>query len=94
MQNQILPKMVSDADIQRKLAWVLHQGDDVAPIPGTTKIKNLDSNIESLKVELTKEDLKEISDVFPIHEVAEASIPDGLKQFTWQSGNTPPKKSA
>ncbi|KAL4302095.1 hypothetical protein GQ457_10G013800 [Hibiscus cannabinus] len=78
---------------QLALAWVLHQGDDVAPIPGTTKIKNLDSNIESLKVKLTKEDLKEISDVFPIHEVAGASIPDGLKQFTWQTGNTPPKKS-
>ncbi|MBA0797010.1 hypothetical protein Gohar_007735 [Gossypium harknessii] len=78
---------------QLALAWVLHQGDDVSPIPGTTKIKNLDSNIESVKVKLTKEDLKEISDAIPIHEVAGGTYPDGLKQFTWKYGNTPPKKS-
>ncbi|TYH07665.1 hypothetical protein ES288_A08G251900v1 [Gossypium darwinii] len=79
---------------QLALSWVLHQGDDVAPIPGTTKIKNLDSNIESVKVKLTKEDLKEISDVIPIHEVAGGSYPDALKKFSWKYGNTPPKKSA
>nr|KJB26541.1 hypothetical protein B456_004G246400 [Gossypium raimondii] len=78
---------------QLALSWVLHQGDDVAPIPGTTKIKNLDSNIESVKVKLTKEDLKEISDVIPIHEVAGGSYPDALKKFSWRYGNTPPKKS-
>ncbi|MBA0584697.1 hypothetical protein Gorai_015496, partial [Gossypium raimondii] len=59
----------------------------------TTKIKNLDSNIESVKVKLTKEDLKEISDVIPIHEVAGGSYPDALKKFSWRYGNTPPKKS-
>ncbi|XP_017626558.1 probable aldo-keto reductase 1 isoform X1 [Gossypium arboreum] len=79
---------------QLALAWVLHQGDDVSPIPGTTKIKNLDSNIESVKVKLTKEDLKEISDAIPIQEVAGGTYPDDLKQFTWKYGNTPPKKSA
>eukprot|EP01114_Cavostelium_apophysatum_P009817 TRINITY_DN230_c0_g1_i1.p1 TRINITY_DN230_c0_g1~~TRINITY_DN230_c0_g1_i1.p1 ORF type:complete len:346 (+),score=74.31 TRINITY_DN230_c0_g1_i1:56-1039(+) len=42
------------------LAWVLAQGDDIIPIPGTTSIKNLDSNIASLKVKLDKEDLAEI----------------------------------
>ncbi|OAY76636.1 Perakine reductase, partial [Ananas comosus] len=47
---------------QLALAWVLHQGDDVVPIPGTTKIRNLDSNIGSLKVKLTEEDVKEICD--------------------------------
>ncbi|MBA0764169.1 hypothetical protein Gotri_013537 [Gossypium trilobum] len=62
-------------------------------LTGTTKIKNLDSNIESVKVKLTKEDLKEISDAIPIHEVAGGTYPDGLKQFTWKYGNTPPKKS-
>uniref|UniRef100_A0ACD5ZQP9 Uncharacterized protein n=1 Tax=Avena sativa TaxID=4498 RepID=A0ACD5ZQP9_AVESA len=38
---------------QLALAWVLHQGDDVVPIPGTTKIKNLESNIDSLKILFT-----------------------------------------
>ncbi|KAK9291601.1 hypothetical protein L1049_019550 [Liquidambar formosana] len=33
---------------QLALAWVLHQGNDVVPIPGATKIKNLDDNIGSI----------------------------------------------
>ncbi|TYI57614.1 hypothetical protein E1A91_D11G294400v1 [Gossypium mustelinum] len=78
---------------QLALAWVLHQGDDVAPIPGTTKIKNLDSNIDSVKVKLTAEDLKEISDVVPINEVAGDVLPDRFSQLHWKFGNTPPKGS-
>ncbi|KAL4642266.1 hypothetical protein ACB092_02G002900 [Castanea dentata] len=39
---------------QLALAWLLHQGDDVIPIPGTTKVKNLDNNIGSLEVKLTR----------------------------------------
>ncbi|MFQ6653198.1 hypothetical protein Gotur_024722 [Gossypium turneri] len=78
---------------QLALAWVLHQGDDVAPIPGTTKIKNLDSNSDSLKVKLTEEDLKEISNAVPINEVAGDFLPDNLSQFHWKFGNTPPKGS-
>ncbi|OMO96295.1 Aldo/keto reductase [Corchorus olitorius] len=78
---------------QLALAWVLHQGDDVVPIPGTTKIKNLDSNIGSLRVELSKEDLKEISDVIPMNEVAGASELDNLAKFKWNFANTPAKES-
>ena len=48
---------------QLALAWVQHQGDDVAPIPGTTKVKNLEENIGSLSVELTPLELKEIEDL-------------------------------
>ncbi|KAJ0977716.1 hypothetical protein J5N97_013190 [Dioscorea zingiberensis] len=54
---------------QLALAWVLHKGDDVVPIPGTTKIKNLDSNIGALQVKLTKEDMKEISVLVPEEEL-------------------------
>ncbi|XP_056168499.1 probable aldo-keto reductase 1 isoform X4 [Syzygium oleosum] len=39
---------------QLALAWLLEHGNRVVPIPGTTKIKNLDSNIGSLKVNLTE----------------------------------------
>ncbi|KAG4176564.1 hypothetical protein ERO13_A11G253200v2 [Gossypium hirsutum] len=78
---------------QLALAWVLYQGDDVAPIPGTTKIKNLDSNIDSVKVKLTAEDLKEISDAVPINEVAGDVLPDRFSQLHWKFGNTPPKGS-
>ncbi|KAK8589428.1 hypothetical protein V6N12_023825 [Hibiscus sabdariffa] len=78
---------------QLALAWVLHQGDDVAPIPGTTKIKNLDSNIDSLKLKLAEEDLKEISDAVPINEVAGDPLPESLSKFRWKFGDTPPKGS-
>lgn len=45
------------------LAWLLAQGDDIIPIPGTTKTKNLDTNIQSLSVTLTPEENKQIRDV-------------------------------
>ncbi|BBG92383.1 hypothetical protein Prudu_000107 [Prunus dulcis] len=54
---------------QLALAWLLHQGSHIIPIPGTTKVKNLDINIGSLDVKLTEEDLKEICDAVPIDEV-------------------------
>jgi len=45
------------------LAWVLYQGEDFIPIPGTTSIKNLESNLASLSVKLTKEDDQEIRSI-------------------------------
>ncbi|XP_022719170.1 perakine reductase-like [Durio zibethinus] len=93
LQTEKLAQKHGCTPAQLALAWVLHQGDDVAPIPGTTKIKNLDSNIDSLKVKLTKEDLKEICDLIPINEVAGATYPERLQQFNWKFGNTPPKES-
>ncbi|EOA34698.1 hypothetical protein CARUB_v10022266mg [Capsella rubella] len=42
---------------QLALAWVHHQGDDVCPIPGTTKIENLNQNIGALSVKLTLEEM-------------------------------------
>ncbi|XP_022856356.1 perakine reductase-like [Olea europaea var. sylvestris] len=75
---------------QLAISWVLHQGDDVVPIPGTTKIKNLHENIGSVKVKLTKDDLKEISDAVPVNEVAGIKTPtEALESFTWRYANTP-----
>ncbi|KAL0287056.1 UNVERIFIED_CONTAM: Perakine reductase [Sesamum calycinum] len=54
---------------QLALAWLLHQDNDVVPIPGTTKIKNLEANIGSLAVKLTAEDLKEIAAAIPPDQV-------------------------
>jgi len=45
------------------LAWVMAQGDDFIPIPGTTSIKNLESNLASLSVSLSQDDLNEIRKV-------------------------------
>ncbi|XP_056855033.1 probable aldo-keto reductase 6 [Raphanus sativus] len=45
---------------QLALAWVHHQGDDVCPIPGTTKIENLNQNIGALSVKLSPDDMAEL----------------------------------
>ena len=58
---------------------------------GTTKIRNLDNNIGSLKVKLTEEDLKEISDAVPLEEVAGGISFQNMDHLRWQYGNTPPK---
>ncbi|CAN6462931.1 unnamed protein product [Victoria cruziana] len=76
---------------QLSLSWVLHQGDDVVPIPGTTKIKNLDDNIASLKVKLNPEDMKEISDSVPEHEVAGLSTYASMDKWSWKYAITPSK---
>ncbi|EIW79887.1 Aldo keto reductase [Coniophora puteana RWD-64-598 SS2] len=45
---------------QVALAWLLAQGDDVIPIPGTKKIKYLNENLDAVNVKLTAEDVKEV----------------------------------
>lgn len=60
---------------------------------GTTKIKNLNDNIGSMKVKLTAKDLKEISDAVPIEEVAGDRTYDFLLKSSWTFANTPPKES-
>ncbi|KAH7543238.1 hypothetical protein FEM48_Zijuj02G0163200 [Ziziphus jujuba var. spinosa] len=76
---------------QLALSWVLHQGDDVVPIPGTTKIENLNSNIGSLGVTLSEEDIKEVSDLISIKEVAGDRTTDYYLRCSWKFANTPPK---
>jgi aryl-alcohol dehydrogenase-like predicted oxidoreductase len=39
------------------LAWVLAQGDDVVPIPGTKRVPYLEENVAAAEVQLTEEDL-------------------------------------
>jgi aryl-alcohol dehydrogenase-like predicted oxidoreductase len=50
---------------QLALAWVLAQGDDIVPIPGTTRSEHLDANIEAVGVKLTDSDLARIDEVAP-----------------------------
>ncbi len=50
---------------QLALAWVLAQGEDVVPIPGTKRIKYLEENLGALDVRLTPSDLKQIDAVLP-----------------------------
>lgn len=47
---------------QLALAWVLAQGDDMVPIPGTKRVRYLEENLGAVHVTLTESDLKNISD--------------------------------
>jgi aryl-alcohol dehydrogenase-like predicted oxidoreductase len=50
---------------QLALAWVLAQGKDIVPIPGTKRVKYLEENVGALNVELTPEDLRRIDEAAP-----------------------------
>jgi aryl-alcohol dehydrogenase-like predicted oxidoreductase len=50
---------------QLALAWVLAQGQDIVPIPGTKHIRYLDENIGALEVKLTADDLKRLDEILP-----------------------------
>eukprot|EP00850_Spirogloea_muscicola_P018857 SM000177S03190 [mRNA] locus=s177:106520:109095:- [translate_table: standard] len=78
---------------QLALAWVLAQGEDVVPIPGTTKLKNLEENLGALQVKFTPEELEEISKAFPKDAVAGERYMAGMNHFTWKHEDTPPMSS-
>ena len=50
---------------QLALAWVLAQGDDIIPIPGTRRRARLEENLKALDVQLTAADLKQMEETFP-----------------------------
>jgi aryl-alcohol dehydrogenase-like predicted oxidoreductase len=50
---------------QLALAWVLAQGDDIVPIPGTKRIKYLDENIAALDLKLSDGDLRRLDEILP-----------------------------
>ena len=50
---------------QFALAWVLAQGDDIVPIPGTKRRRYLEENVAALDVRLTPEELAEIDSLLP-----------------------------
>ncbi|KAM7465366.1 hypothetical protein LguiB_012928 [Lonicera macranthoides] len=96
--NETLFKQVSEmatrkgcTPSQLALAWVHHQGDDVVPIPGTTKIENFNQNIGALSVKLTPEEMKELESYASIDMVKGERNPDMSSTFT--NSETPPLSS-
>jgi aryl-alcohol dehydrogenase-like predicted oxidoreductase len=63
---------------QLALAWVLAQGDDVVPIPGTKRRKYLEENIAANEVKLTKDDLRRIDGVFSPEAAAGGRYPEHM----------------
>ena len=61
---------------QIALAWVMAHGEDIVPIPGTTRVTNLEENVASLDIELTADDLRDLDAVFPMGAAAGDRYPD------------------
>jgi aryl-alcohol dehydrogenase-like predicted oxidoreductase len=62
---------------QLTLAWLLAQGDDVLPIPGTRYKHRLDENAGAMRASLTAQDVEEISAAIPAGAVSGARYPEG-----------------
>lgn len=63
---------------QLALAWVLAQGQDLAPIPGTKRRKYLEQNAEAVNVILSQEDLARIEEVFPKDAASGLRYPEAM----------------
>lgn len=59
VRNQVAPAQVA-------LAWVLAQGEDIVPIPGTSHARNLEQNAAAVELRLSAADLEHLSQVFAI----------------------------
>jgi aryl-alcohol dehydrogenase-like predicted oxidoreductase len=63
---------------QLALAWVLAQGEDIVPIPGTKRRKYLEENALAVDLKLTAEDLRRLSEVFPFGAVSGTRYPEHM----------------
>jgi len=62
---------------QLALAWVLAQGGDIVPIPGTKRREYLEQNVKALDVRITPEDAHRIDEVAPVGATAGTRYPEG-----------------
>jgi aryl-alcohol dehydrogenase-like predicted oxidoreductase len=63
---------------QLALAWVLAQGNDIVPIPGTKRRKYLEENVAAVDLKLTPDDLRRLSEVFPSGAAAGLRYPEHM----------------
>ncbi len=66
---------------QLALAWVLAQGDDIVPIPGTKRRSTLDQNLDALKLELTKADFAQLDVLLPKGAAAGMRYPEAMMKL-------------
>ncbi len=66
---------------QLALAWVLAQGDDIVPIPGTKRRRYLEENVAACEVTLTRDELSEIAAALPPGAAAGLRYPEQAMQF-------------
>jgi aryl-alcohol dehydrogenase-like predicted oxidoreductase len=76
-----IEEIAAEKDItasQLALAWVLAQGQDIVPIPGTKRRKYLEQNAAAVDIILSQEDLARIEDVFPKDAVSGLRYPEAM----------------
>ncbi len=61
---------------QLALAWLLHQGPDIVPIPGTRRIARLDENADAALIDLSIDELRRLDEVLTTHAVAGTRYPE------------------
>jgi aryl-alcohol dehydrogenase-like predicted oxidoreductase len=61
---------------QVALAWLLAQGEDVVPIPGTKRVKYVEENVAALNVELSADERAELDEIFPPGAASGERYPD------------------
>ncbi|WP_254201094.1 aldo/keto reductase [Lysobacter sp. MMG2] len=81
-RNQLLVQAVSELAREREctpaqlaLAWLLHRGPDIVPIPGTRRITRLDENAAATRIDLTLAEQRRLDDVLASHEIAGTRYP-------------------
>jgi aryl-alcohol dehydrogenase-like predicted oxidoreductase len=63
---------------QLALAWLLAQGEDVIPIPGTKRRERLEENLRAVEIELSSEDLRRIDEAVPRGATAGTRYPEAM----------------
>jgi aryl-alcohol dehydrogenase-like predicted oxidoreductase len=66
---------------QLALAWVLGQGEDIVPIPGTTRVRNLEENVRALDVRLDRSRTERLSAIFPPGAASGGRYPEAMMQM-------------
>jgi aryl-alcohol dehydrogenase-like predicted oxidoreductase len=80
-----LTDIASDKDVtaaQLALAWVLHQGDFIVPIPGARKIRNIEDNVAATEITLTDAEADELGQLISPDIAAGARYTDAMMKMT------------
>ncbi len=73
-----LAKKKNCTPIQLSLAWLLAQGDDIIPIPGTKRLEYLQENLQAVDIHLSQSDLMHLEEAIKAHPVKGARLPERL----------------
>jgi aryl-alcohol dehydrogenase-like predicted oxidoreductase len=78
---QAVAREVEATPAQVALAWLLAQGDDIAPIPGTKRVARVEENTAADSIDLSAEQIQRLNDLTPAagdrHDEANMSVVDG-----------------